>query len=636
MPVSPARRCWLAAGLIVVGVLLIYLPVAGFGFFQEDGVELPGFPFDSLRDLLLNPLPGGLYYRPLIRLILTVLRRPDGTFWPTPYHLYQLTLHALNAGLVCLLAERVWRPADADRALWAGVASAGLWAVYPWVYDGLARNSTPQPTATFLALIAVLAYLRYRDARRPGWLALAGMASVLAPADHESGLVVGAAILASEAWAWLSARDRFRWEALALLGLNLAYGVWWFTRTSASIGNIERLDERWAYFLQAIAYPGVALAYGVLPGLPLAALAIGVALSLPVVILAIRADWRAVAYSLAWFALFIAPTTLSLSYHYITRAPRMLYASGIGVAMIWGGGALIGARDWRWRRALIGVPVAVFAFSLVLVSRNHRMYAAATTATNALLDLGASQAPGARLLVLDFPETYAHRRFTFPYGWEGVGVATAAARLEEFVALPGGPPIETHDYTALPYTHAADDFPYVVTTRGPVISLDELLDWAAWADETYRTLYLPDGRTVYLPVGAIGPTPDAEPLAHFGEGLSLFAASAETTPNGLRIETVWGVEAGLEPNVTLFLHLRAGDEVVSQADGDLLAGLLPPVAVPPGVTVRDVRYTAVPASATIETVAVGAYNWVNGERLPATDAQGRPLPDDAYTFDLSR
>jgi hypothetical protein len=99
---------------------------------------------------------------------------------------------------------------------------------------------------------------------------------------------------------------------------------------------------------------------------------------------------------------------------------------------------------------------------------------------------------------------------------------------------------------------------------------------------------------------------------------------------------VWEAEPGLEPNVTLFLHLRAGDEVVAQADGDLLAGLLPPGATPSGVAVRDVRYAAVPTSATIETVAVGAYNWVSGERLPATDTQGRPLPDDAYTFGVSQ
>lgn len=632
------RRLWLWVGLVTVVTLLIYLPAIGFGFFQEDGSELPSYPFDSLSDLLLEPLVGGLYYRPLARLIMTMLRCPNGVFLPRPYHLYQLALHALNAGLVFLLAERVWRPADSDRALWAGLASAGLWAVYPWAYDSVVRITTFQPLATFLVLTSVVTYLRYRDTSQLGWLIVASLASVLAPAEHELGLVAGALVFASEVWAWLIARDRFRWEAVVLLGLGAGYGVWWLTRTPSEPGNIERLDDRWLYFAQAIAYPGVALAYFMLPSEPLPALAIGLVLSLPVLIIALRVNWQAVIYSIAWFALLVAPAAIGLSYFYITRAPRILYPPGIGVAMMWGGVALFAVQGRWWRRVLSVVPVGVFLFSLVLVVRNHRMYAAASAATDALIRLGTSRSVGERLVILDFPETYAHRCFAFPYGWEGMGVATSASRLEEFIALPGGPPIEMRDYTALPYTHAADDFSYIVTTRGPIINLETLLDSATWADETYYTVYLPSGGVVYRPSGAIETIPtEAEALAYFGEGLVLLNARAEALPDGLQVETVWKVEPGLEPlnpNVTLFVHLRTEGEIVAQADGDLLAGLLPPAFVPVGIVVRDVRHITLSAPEAVDTVAVGAYNWASSDRLQAVDAQGRPIPENTYTLSV--
>ena len=83
---------------------------------------------------------------------------------------------------------------------------------------------------------------------------------------------------------------------------------------------------------------------------------------------------------------------------------------------------------------------------------------------------------------------------------------------------------------------------------------------------------------------------------------------------------------------TIFVHLLGEDgTLLGQADGAPYANRYPVTAWRPGQVIEDRRPLAgvVTDPAQIARVAVGVYDPASGARLPAVDAQGDPLPDDA-------
>jgi len=95
----------------------------------------------------------------------------------------------------------------------------------------------------------------------------------------------------------------------------------------------------------------------------------------------------------------------------------------------------------------------------------------------------------------------------------------------------------------------------------------------------------------------------------------------------------WRTSAPPSTGYTIFLHALDSDgEIVAQFDGPPLGGLYPTDAWLPGQLIADTHPIALPESA--RTLAVGLYDPDTLARLPVTDEEGRPVPDNAIPIML--
>jgi hypothetical protein len=97
----------------------------------------------------------------------------------------------------------------------------------------------------------------------------------------------------------------------------------------------------------------------------------------------------------------------------------------------------------------------------------------------------------------------------------------------------------------------------------------------------------------------------------------------------------WQTTTPLSTNYTVFIHLRAADGFVrSQADGPPVSNHYPTDAWQPGEIIQDIHPLPLDDFNQVDHLAVGLYNPATGERLPAFDATGRRLTDDALIIPI--
>jgi hypothetical protein len=124
------------------------------------------------------------------------------------------------------------------------------------------------------------------------------------------------------------------------------------------------------------------------------------------------------------------------------------------------------------------------------------------------------------------------------------------------------------------------------------------------------------------------PEPPAGPQARFGEALHLLGV--EQSPAALTL--YWRSDAPLPAGLSIFVHLLDADgQLIGQLDGVPYAGRYALDAWRPGQVIEDRRDLADAGidPAQVSTVAVGVYSVADGVRLPALDAGGARLTDDA-------
>ena len=109
---NPARARWLPAALVAAATLLVFLPALGNGFVNWDDDEnflwnphYRGLGWANLR-WMFTAVHQGLYV-PMAWVTLGL----DYVLWgmnPAGYHLTSVVLHAVNAALLCLVAEQLY------------------------------------------------------------------------------------------------------------------------------------------------------------------------------------------------------------------------------------------------------------------------------------------------------------------------------------------------------------------------------------------------------------------------------------------------------------------------------------------------------------------------------------------------
>lgn len=160
----------------------------------------------------------------------------------------------------------------------------------------------------------------------------------------------------------------------------------------------------------------------------------------------------------------------------------------------------------------------------------------------------------------------------------------------------------------------------------------------AYSRETGERLALPDGSTAYK-IGSVwldAPAPPpATSLARFGPHITLRHAEFD----GQHLTLYWKTNAPLEQNLSIFVHLLdAQGNLLAQSDGMPYDGLYPLPHWRPEQVVVDVRAiaTLLENPAQLQTIAIGIYDPITGERLPVTDNAEQPLPNDSVLLPVMR
>lgn len=134
-----------------------------------------------------------------------------------------------------------------------------------------------------------------------------------------------------------------------------------------------------------------------------------------------------------------------------------------------------------------------------------------------------------------------------------------------------------------------------------------------------------------------GPEPAAvSPQARFGPDISLVRAELNP-PGGNTLTLAWQAARPINLDYSIFVHvLDAQGQLLGQVDGVPFDGLYPLTHWRPGQIIEDARLLP-PATpgAPPAAITLGIYDPATGERLPAVDSQGRSLPQDSFTIQVS-
>ncbi len=134
-------RRWLAAVPALI-VLFVYLPALQNGLVWDDVTFLSDMPLYRNPALLVETLRQPFvispnYFRPLALLTFIEELRLGGLN-PTIFHLTNILLHALNTGLVAILACYLWSAEGNDaRSAWLAVGAGLIYGLHPALVEGV-------------------------------------------------------------------------------------------------------------------------------------------------------------------------------------------------------------------------------------------------------------------------------------------------------------------------------------------------------------------------------------------------------------------------------------------------------------------------------------------------------------------
>jgi hypothetical protein len=238
-----------------------------------------------------------------------------------------------------------------------------------------------------------------------------------------------------------------------------------------------------------------------------------------------------------------------------------------------------------------------------------------------------ANALGQRAIFVNLPAWLAPRESTYALGHEGVQLLPGYAPPEAIAAVNAGGPARL---SVARNEDIRPEMPYLYGLRGSAA------DWARLLEEggqVFVASYSPE-KVSLMPAGVLrSSTPDDRPLALFDESVILFDASAKADRNGLTITLTWQVQEPPPPHVTVFVHLvDANGQLISQADGDPLAGSYPFFLWPADAVASDIRFMDEPGSG--RSIRIGLYDRLTGNRLTASTAEASRLPDDAVAIHI--
>jgi hypothetical protein len=626
------------ASLLVAAALtgLLYGGALTLPLFSDDLVQIPWLESISWAELWTSPSPYD-YYRPVWYSLWRIWAAVSGGLNPLGLHLLNLLAHFVASWLTGILAASWIVPPTASsrgRTAAACVATAAF-AAFPFARQAVAwPGAVYNPLVSGMAAGMLLSYDRGRRGGGTGWLGLALLLAAVSSLTYEAGLLVAPLAVVGEVAGLVQGRwERtgwWRWP-LTFLGLFMTlFAFWRAMRGEGATGfglNPSDLPQNVAYLLQGMVYPAAPLAQlasarlGLSPVFALWVLAIPTLV--PVLWSGCRTNRGAVLLGLGWFALFALPPLVSMEAGWFALAPRFLYMTATGIALIWTAGLgawLVRVRP-HWRMVLVVATLTILLTPAALFVRDGiRLY---RMAGESIWDAAAAARRQSPVLLVNLPLRVTPHTRVYPLGFEGVTPLPARVEANEMVYVHTGIPDAAQ---AISFGFVAPEFPpdYGFELHGRPVGWQELGDMARQAQAVYLTNYEP-GRIHLIEAGAVGEDASADtPLAYFahssGEGgrLALLDATPLCDANGrVRITLTWRAETDISTDVTLFVHLvDPAGALVAQADGYPLLGMQPFWIWRPGDVVRDERYIA-PVPSSDYSIRLGIWELATQEHWSA-------------------
>lgn len=649
-----ASRLPLYAGLGIAVWLayLLYINTLSLPFFEDDFVHIRWLAQFS------SPFPpwvtatGIPAYRPLGEMLLKIWYLILGRHDPVWLRFLNIAMHGLNAALTAALALRL----DRSRyRYWTAGLAALLFSILPFAYQAVIWiNVFYYPLNNLLQLAMALCYWQARTRGSNRLLVLAIFLAFLSPFGIEYGLVNGGLLLAIEAALLLQKRQKAIWLTgpFVALFLNVLFLVVWLLvpKSAYDFGppTFERVMQIATYLLQGITYPVSPLArplmeQGGLSDLLSIALVGLPALALVIFVIARRRRWAILVVALLWFVFVNLPGLLTLTFDYVINSPRLLYPVGPAMAWLWAAffTSLVALARRRKAQTTLafaaGVIILVVAFMNVDFVRIRTDHYHIAEDTFDQLAAAARETPAGRpLLVINMVSWLTPPEKTFALGNNGiqwlpfyVGIADVAYAVDEVDY-----PIE-----ALQFHNVRQPQPYFYGMRGPVADWPLLKEALPDAGAVYLTQYQPD-HIALVPVGRVlndgqAPPEADQEAAVFERGVALALAGYELEGDHLQLSLDWRLPEAIPDDWTVFVHLYGPDgQLVDQDDGYPFRGLAPFWLWDAGQGLLDRRTLVWPAEAQPGRyrVGVGLYDPATGQRAPAVDPAGAPLPDDTATL----
>ncbi len=648
---SASWRSFLFAG-VAIGIwlsLFLYIDSLSLPFFEDDVIHIRWLSRLSSPFSPFITADGVPAYRPLGKTILKLwyllLGRHDAAW----LRFLNISMHNLDIALVAALAFRL------DRSRWryvtAGLA-AMLFAVLPFAYQAIPWiNVFFYPLNSLLQLLMVLFYWEARTRRSNSLLVLALALCALSPFEIEYGLMSSGLLLAVEIVLLLQKRQKAIWFSGPLLGLAFNIGfliAWQFVPKNAyQFGppTLERMMQIAFYLLQGITYPASPLVLPLMNRFALNDLSSIAIVGLPLLILAVglltyRRKWPLLVMSLLWFALLNLPGFITLTFDYFINSPRLLYPVGPAMAWLWAGFFTSLLDFGRQRKSRLVIAGATALVVLIVIGMNidfvHTRMVHYHIVEDSVHQLGAvaREAPtDDELLMVNMPAWITPPDRVFALGNNGIQFIPFYTTLNDFVFAVND---QDHPTRAIQFHNVRTQQPYFYGMHGQRVEWDKLRENLATTGEVYLTQYTPERISLAFAGRAtdVDWEGDAQEdkVTTFDDRLGLILADHKVEGDTLELTLEWQLQAAIAEDLTVFVHLYGPDgQLVAQADGYPLRGLSPFWLWEPGRTLRDQRSLTWPADAPVGnyTVAVGVYDSATGDRLPAVDASGEPLPDNA-------
>ena len=618
------------SGLIALALTaLLYGDTLALPLFSDDLVQIPWLESISWGELWSSPSPYG-YYRPLWYSLWRVWGALFGGLHPFGLHLLNVIAHFAAAWLVGMLAATWITPTGKNGkrtpCIPACLATA-LFAAFPFARQAVAwPGAVYNPLVSAMAAGAVLAYDRGRQGRGTRWIGLALLLTATSALTYEAGLLVGIVVALTEGVGWLQRRwpRRLSLWPLAFTALFAATTLIWLTMRGAGAAGFgltpTDLQRNAGFLVQGAIYPIAPLPQWATARTTLSA-EVGLWLvALPALALlswsGLRQNKGAFLLGAGWFALFAIPPLVAMKADWFMLAPRFLYMTAAGTALMWAAALSpwLARLSLPRRLAAVGILAVLLIPAGLFVKDGVRLY---RMAGEPIWQAAKLVERGRPLLLVNLPLRIEPQERVYPLGFEGITPLPERVTAEELVYVHTG--ISSAAEAVSFGVVAPEPLPgYSVQLHGDPVGWPELAEAARKAGTVYLTRYEPK-RITLVEAGAVGvDAPSGEPVAQFGDRVTLLEATPICDEHGqVHLTVHWQAESAIETDATVFAHLlNAENTLVAQADGYPLLGMQPFWVWEPGEVVRDVRHFAAVASGDY-AIRLGLWEPASGERWPA-------------------